>query len=1250
MKTTLYLILAAFTLASEALSQPFTLGTSQVQVAVTPSADHAPVGVAVNAPQDFDFGALQVQSDSQWVTPSVNGAGREIVLTIKTVSLVNQSYTATITATHGANQVSFFVKATVSTLNVTKLIADPLRSRVYGVHQSGTTTGAVVVYDPLQQTLLASVTVGRKPTDLAVSNDGSELLVINSVDRAITVVDLNTWRVKETILLAAAFDNWGDADTSANIKVGPGNIIYYSDAAWAPALRVFDRSTRQVLQKVLIGQYGFGDFALSPDRKNLVAWVQYGWSAGWAGCYLARFTVSDAGLLTAAETTESSYPTVLNRDPLDTPLLISNDNKLAFAKELAVKTGAIQETQQTFPTEVYSISPGGEVAVTKTAIFETATGNKLMDLPVATPIQAITFDYARLVYYNAANRTFGAFNLLDAVGDEFLNQTLSPANGSIVLPPEELRWHTVPGAQKYRIYLGTSADEVNAAGEGSPLFLGETNAPFFTLPNALTPGVTYYWRIDTVTSGGVSKSDVYTFTVSQISASLNQIDTATVQGHAQHTIPIDLASAEPGMAWQASAKEPWISLQFSSGTTPATLQVVLDASHLAPGHYEGSVSIFGSSGGPFVIPVRLRVDALNLTVIKTHRDSSLVYAVSENPAVPASGAYLLEIDSATESLRRVLRVGSSVTDLAVHPGDQKIYVPNWKAGILRAIDQTTFQQTRSYNFSPGGGSYPYEDVYRVTPGATGRLIIEEYDQWIDVSLFNTQAGTSISKTFERQGGGAADPTGRYYYHGDDNSSGAALHKFELTGDTFTQVGAEVRLNPLNYYGSRVVVASQDGSRIFWNGMAFDASLAPVRNLADMVYSATTNGRYAFAEKAIYDTQTGQASLGMPADTKVSAYNSTTDKLVVQVGPKIRFFQIDPGMTLPVPALAIDGNLNGSISLIWTDDSLETGFTLQMRIAGTTAWQDVPRLARNTTSLVVSGLQAGVTYEFRIKADSDTFTSAWSEVSTVTVAGPVPALLGNISTRVRVGTANNATIAGFIITGSGPVRVLIRGMGPSLGEGGVPNALSDPHLVLHKPDQTTITNDNWADGDTSQIPDGFSPSHDAESTIVATLDPGNYTTVLTGAHGETGVGLVEVYNLDLANPAQLANISTRGFVHSGNEVMIGGFILSGGGGSSSVIVRALGPSLAPLGVANSLADPTLEMRDINGALVSSNDNWKIDNQTGQSQEAAVRATTIPPGNDFESAIVTTLPTGAYTVIVAGKAGATGVGLVEIYNLQ
>jgi hypothetical protein len=266
---------------------------------------------------------------------------------------------------------------------------------------------------------------------------------------------------------------------------------------------------------------------------------------------------------------------------------------------------------------------------------------------------------------------------------------------------------------------------------------------------------------------------------------------------------------------------------------------------------------------------------------------------------------------------------------------------------------------------------------------------------------------------------------------------------------------------------------------------------------------------------------------------------------------------------------------------------------------------------------------------------------------------------NVSTRLRVQTGEQVLIAGFIISGSDPKKVILRGIGPSLNGTGV--TLSDPTLELHQGDTILATNDNWKVNDQtgqSQETDiratTIPPPNDLESAIVATLSPGNYTAILAGKSGGTGVGLVEVYDLAQAANSKLANISSRGFVDINDNAMIGGFIVGGGsgGGTAKVIVRAIGPSLSVNGtpVPGRLADPTLELHDGSGTTIATNDNWKIDDQTGQSQEADIRATTIPPTDDLESALVATLAPGNYTAIVRGKNNTTGVGLVEVYNLQ
>jgi uncharacterized delta-60 repeat protein len=255
----------------------------------------------------------------------------------------------------------------------------------------------------------------------------------------------------------------------------------------------------------------------------------------------------------------------------------------------------------------------------------------------------------------------------------------------------------------------------------------------------------------------------------------------------------------------------------------------------------------------------------------------------------------------------------------------------------------------------------------------------------------------------------------------------------------------------------------------------------------------------------------------------------------------------------------------------------------------------------------------------------------------------PSTLANISTRLRVQTGDNAMIGGFIITGTERKTVIVRGIGPSLP---IPGALADPVIEVHgSAGQLLATNDNWNDSLTRQqiIDSGLAPANDLESALWGVIDPGAYTVVVRGNNNGTGIGLFEVYDLDPSANSKLANVSTRGFVETGNNVMIGGAILRGTA-SARVLLRAIGPSLTNFGVNNALSDPTLELHDGNGALIVANDNWRTD------QEAQIIATGLPPSNNQESAIVRDLFPGNYTAIVRGANNATGVALIEAYELD
>ena len=225
------------------------------------------------------------------------------------------------------------------------------------------------------------------------------------------------------------------------------------------------------------------------------------------------------------------------------------------------------------------------------------------------------------------------------------------------------------------------------------------------------------------------------------------------------------------------------------------------------------------------------------------------------------------------------------------------------------------------------------------------------------------------------------------------------------------------------------------------------------------------------------------------------------------------------------------------------------------------------------------------------------------------------------------------------------RVLVRGIGPSLTNAGLSDVLSDPTLELRNQDGVLLfENNDWQDYQKSEIEQTtIAPDNDREAAFVVEVNTsGNYTAILRGAAGESGIGLIEIYDLS-PNVGLLANVSTRGFVETGDRAMIGGVIVGGGEKATPTIIRGIGPSLANAGIDDRLADPTLEIRASSGALLYSNDNWKT------TQRLLIEQTGIPPQHDFESAIAADLAPASYTAILRGRGNGIGTALVEFYHL-
>ena len=295
---------------------------------------------------------------------------------------------------------------------------------------------------------------------------------------------------------------------------------------------------------------------------------------------------------------------------------------------------------------------------------------------------------------------------------------------------------------------------------------------------------------------------------------------------------------------------------------------------------------------------------------------------------------------------------------------------------------------------------------------------------------------------------------------------------------------------------------------------------------------------------------------------------------------------------------------------------------------------------------VTGLAPGTCTISADQAGNATYDPASQVTQSFDIASPPR--MSNISTRMQVLTGDDALIGGFVIAGSTNKRVAIVATGPSLVPFGITNALTNPTLrLVRSSDQAVIaTSDNWqtAANQADLTAAGFAPSNPLEAAILIDLAPGAYTAIIEGAGGVTGVSVIGVYEVNHPE-TPLVNISTRGRVLTGNDVMIGGFVISGAGPQTLAIV-ATGPSLAAFGIANPLANPRITLvRSSDQAVLATNDNWQADANAAQ-----LNAAGFAPTNPLESGLCVTLPPGAYTVIVEGVNGGTGVAVVGVYRVN
>jgi len=983
-----------------------TLSITVGEPTFTPEFNSISVGAILGAPVDpirieltpvsGNLDDLVITTDSSWLNVTRVAGENAILVSPESVG----ASSAEIALTAGGSRQVIEVNFLVTPLNITQLLPDPLRPRLYAINQSGKERGSVLVIDTATQDVIKNIPVGLEPTDLSLTEDSAELLVMNTSDPSIQRIDLSTLEITETYQLAEFSDR--NDDVGGHVIDGPDNIIYYIDEQGGPRLRVFDTSSETVLQTFgassgdennTSNNDGFGDFAISPDGDSAFGWAQYGDGAGHSNSYVVRFDVSPDGRLSNHATGLSTATDDFRREPFDSPILFSADGSKLVIKGYDIDRESL-DAIDSLPDQIYGLTPNGKIMSSSDAFYPIFGIDSLGPVTPETTIQAFLPDYSAFVSFG--NDSLNWTSLSETFSDDDLGIAVFPANESTSASPERLGWRPVTGATSFRVYLGTDVSAVVAADFRSPEFLGNTREIEFTLDQLLAPG-TYYWK---VVPTNASPALVYSFTVSPLRPSETFLDLRTLAGVTD--LPGEISLASPTQVlWSATSDQPWLTLLSETGTTADSLRYSIATTNLESGRHQAEISIT-SDGEGITIPVTLTVDAANFTIAHADIEEPFIYLISEVTPDPTTPAYLARLDIRTDEIVSAVPCGFDTTDFAIHYQENRIYVTNHQNQIVRAFNRSSLTEDQIYQIT-APDQFARNAPYKIAAGALGEIMIEGEDQFIDITLIDTADGSFKSNRFERQGGGVFSPDGQFYYHGDSNSSGAVLSRHSVSDANLAEINL-VRVDAFSYYGSRRVVRSGDGSRVFWNGGVFDADLQIIRTISPgEVISSSFTGGIAVSNTQIINTTNGTVLADLPRSSSIQAISQDQTKLYLFEGSSFEI--VDLAEVTDLSAISLTPSIPDETIVIGPDHELSwslvpsaLGYDVYLGTDATAvanADRDSDLFLGNTTTPFfdggVSDLEKGITYYWRVDTrgiGQTTQGDSWSfQIAPILVSTP-----------------------------------------------------------------------------------------------------------------------------------------------------------------------------------------------------------------------------------------------------------------------
>jgi hypothetical protein len=725
-----------------------------------------------------------------------------------------------------------------------RMVSDPGRGVVYALN-SGTaaTSGSLLTLDSTTGAILREVETARLCTDLSLAPEGDSLYVISTGNRTIARYGLDP----VSLISTRSIQTPGTYDSSLPLRmaVTAGSTIYFTDAAWAPRVLRLDFASG-VQTTAFDDSNGAGALAVTRDGHGLYLWHQIGWGAGSTVSRVLR--LDDAGGAWKAVET-STFP--LSRDPLESPILLDVAEQRLFVKQYAVDARNLSRIIRDYPEWIFGASADGSVVSGTTRLFDVETGAVLATWAAASSVQAFSGDQRSLFRWVPGTGLM-VHDLQPIIALTGPEPTPIPADGNL-LPhsPAKLGWNTSRPAKSFDVFLSTNAQDVATADKASPGFLGGVTAQRISLSNPLTPGVDWYWRIHMHGyDGQVRTGKVWSFRISPLDIRPDRVRSI---GFAGHDVPdSELRFGTSLQNWTARVRgDNWLTVVpgMEGGTAKLTLK--FNTASLPLGVQRNAVEVT-SGNETVVIPVEIEVVTLNLNRMIADPGAPRIYATQASSGTGRPG-YLLVFGTDDGKLIRHYEIGANPTDLTFHPQDRKVFVANWGLGSTEVLDADTLALLPPLNLGT--------DVFRVNPAGPGRIVIEGLDQWVHVTVVNWRTGGAVQgfNHGQREGDSETSPDGRILYRADNNISNAAIRSYSLVDGS-----GPLREGQSFPFGSRTLVLSGDGTRLFWQLAVFDADLRTLGLLTERILASSRDGSVAFSQQTAFDVKDLKAMAPLPA--------------------------------------------------------------------------------------------------------------------------------------------------------------------------------------------------------------------------------------------------------------------------------------------------------------------------------------------------------------------------------------------------